>query len=182
MRGIFTDIRAYFVSHFILQEHIRQSKESKLDEAGRSSMKRSLENVNRIAPRYVHVNSMAYANVRFINFRIVLSNCVHALHIYMHNAHSQPIYRSTGYPAEAKTIQIHDDDVGQMFHEMEMDAASISHSLSRAKRPQYSYREQVCVHIVMLLCRRLGSEFVCMRTVRPLDPTTLYIYIFNWTN
>lgn len=35
-----------------LQEHIAQSKESKLDEAGRSSMKRSLENVNRIAPRY----------------------------------------------------------------------------------------------------------------------------------
>lgn len=38
---------------FISQEHIRQSKESKLDEAGRSSMKRSLENVNRIAPRYL---------------------------------------------------------------------------------------------------------------------------------
>lgn len=53
------------------------------------------------------------------------------------------IPRSTGYSGEAKTIQIHDEDVGQMFHEM--DAASISHSLSRAKQPQYSYREQVCV-------------------------------------
>lgn len=49
--------------------------------------------------------------------------------------------RSTGYSAEAKSIQIHDEDVGQMFHEM--DAASISHSLSRVKRPPYSYREQV---------------------------------------
>lgn len=36
---------------FSVQEHIRQSKESKLDEAGRASMKRSLENINRIAPR-----------------------------------------------------------------------------------------------------------------------------------
>lgn len=34
----------------ILQETIRQSKESKLDEAGRMSIKRSLENVNRIIP------------------------------------------------------------------------------------------------------------------------------------
>lgn len=32
------------------QETIRQSKESKLDEAGRMSIKRSLENVNRIIP------------------------------------------------------------------------------------------------------------------------------------
>lgn len=36
------------VLHF--QETIRQSKESKLDEAGRMSIKRSLENVNRIIP------------------------------------------------------------------------------------------------------------------------------------
>ncbi|KAJ6637091.1 Neuropilin and tolloid-like protein 2 [Pseudolycoriella hygida] len=35
----------------IIREHIRQSKESKLDEAGRMSLKRSLENINRIAPR-----------------------------------------------------------------------------------------------------------------------------------
>lgn len=38
-----------FVS-LIIQETIRQSKESKLDEAGRISVKRSLENVNRIIP------------------------------------------------------------------------------------------------------------------------------------
>lgn len=37
-----------FNVHF--QETIRQSKESKLDEAGRMSIKRSLENVNRIIP------------------------------------------------------------------------------------------------------------------------------------
>lgn len=40
-----------FSFHEIYQEHIRQSKESKLDEAGRISLKRSLESINAIAPR-----------------------------------------------------------------------------------------------------------------------------------
>ncbi|KAG4067257.1 hypothetical protein HA402_000248 [Bradysia odoriphaga] len=44
-------IRKLIRDQKIIREHIRQSKESKLDEAGRMSLKRSLENINRIAPR-----------------------------------------------------------------------------------------------------------------------------------
>lgn len=54
------------------------------------------------------------------------------------------IVRMAGYPPPpAKTIQIHDEDVGQIFRES--DSASISASLNRVNRQQYNYREQVMV-------------------------------------
>lgn len=52
--------------------------------------------------------------------------------------------RTAGYPPPpAKTIQIQDEDVGQIFRET--DSASISASLNRVNRPQYNYREQVMI-------------------------------------
>ncbi|XP_055323319.1 uncharacterized protein LOC129578577 [Sitodiplosis mosellana] len=47
---LFNCIRTLIRDQKIIRETIRQSKESKLDEAGRMSIKRSLENVNRIIP------------------------------------------------------------------------------------------------------------------------------------
>ncbi|XP_031638505.1 uncharacterized protein LOC116350733 [Contarinia nasturtii] len=97
---LFNCIRTLIRDQKIIRETIRQSKESKLDEAGRMSIKRSLENVNRIIPG------------------------------------------ATGYAIEPRLKQIQDENAGHIFRET-TSASSISDSINRNNKNQYSYRDEL---------------------------------------